>query len=156
MKNARLVALGCALLFCSTVSANEVSFTTQVVLPLAIEGLTADAAGNLYTTGRAAAPAACPVWRITGSTLTEVGFIPNAAGCNPSGIAFDAHGDLYVADAASGGNVWRLTPNADVKPLASAFAAGAPATNGLAFDCEGNLCTGDGTSGPGRVGELRP
>lgn len=156
MKNARLIALGCALLFCSTASANEVSFTTQVVLPLAVEGLTADAAGNLYTTGRAAAPTPCPVWRITGSTLTEVGFIPNAASCNPSGIAFDAHGDLYVADAAAGGNVWRLTPNADVKPLASAFATGVPGTNGLAFDRDGNLWTGDGTTGLGRVWKIHP
>ena len=39
----------------------------QAITPLAIEGLTGDSAGNLYTTGRAASPALCPVWRITGT-----------------------------------------------------------------------------------------
>jgi sugar lactone lactonase YvrE len=80
-----------------------------------------------------------------------VGFIPNPAACNPSGITFDAHGDLYVADAASGGVVWRLNPDAAVPPTATAFATGVPGTNGLAFDRDGNLWTGDGTSGQGRV-----
>lgn len=154
MKNARLGAL--ALLFCSAASAAEVSFTTQVTTPLAIEGLTADADGRLYTTGRAPSPAPCPVWRVEGATLTVVGLLPNPASCNPSGIAFDAHGRLYVADAASGGRVWTLTPDAAVPPTASAFATGVPGTNGLAFDRDGNLWTGDGTTGAGRVWKIHP
>src|SRR5580765_6269731 len=40
------------------------TFTTLQITPLAIEGLTGDEFGNLYTTGRAAAPARCPVWQI--------------------------------------------------------------------------------------------
>lgn len=158
MKNARLIAGACALAFCAAVSADDdrnlprsATFTTQAVTPLAIEGLTADDVGNLYTTGRETSPTPCPVWRITGSTLTVVGSIPNPAACNPSGITFDSHGDLYIADAASGGRVWRLTPNAGMPPLASAFATGVPGTNGLAFDRDGNLWTGDGTTGQGRV-----
>lgn len=129
MKNARFIALGCALLF-STAHANDtVSFTTQAITPLAIEGLTADSSGNLYTTGRASP---CPVWRIDESALTVVGFVPGS--CSASGIAFDAHGDLYVADSASGGVVWRLRPDAGTPPTATAFATGVPGTNGLTFD----------------------
>jgi sugar lactone lactonase YvrE len=158
MKNAKLAALGGALIFCSLAAAHDggpfprnATFTTQAITPLAIEGLTTDDAGNLYTTGRATSPALCPVWRITGATQTIVGFIPNPAACNPSGIAFDAAGRLYIADAASTGTVWRLTPSATTPPTAEAFATGVPGTNGLAFDGDGNLWTGDGTTGNGRV-----
>jgi sugar lactone lactonase YvrE len=168
MKNATLAAAACAaaLAALSTLALADdddrgrfprnATFTTQAITPLAIEGLTADDAGNLYTTGRAASPALCPVWRITGATLTVVGFIPNPAACNPSGIAFDAGGDLYIADAASTGTVWRLSPNATTPPTATAFATGVPGTNGLAFDSDGNLWTGDGTTGNGRVWRIEP
>jgi sugar lactone lactonase YvrE len=164
MTNARLIAAGCAaaLAALSTLALADdrfprpATFTTQAITPLAIEGLTADSAGNLYTTGRAATPALCPVWRITGPNLTVVGFIPNPVACNPSGIAFDAGGDLYIADAASTGTVWRLTPSATVPPTATAFATGVPGTNGLAFDRDGNLWTGDGTTGDGRVWKIDP
>jgi sugar lactone lactonase YvrE len=167
MKNATLAAAACAaaLAALSTLALADddrgrfprnATFTTQALTPLAIEGLTADDAGNLYTTGRATSPALCPVWRITGATLTVVGFIPNPAACNPSGIASDAGGDLYIADAASSGTVWRLTPNAATPPTAAAFATGVPGTNGLAFDSDGNLWTGDGTTGQGRVWRIRP
>jgi sugar lactone lactonase YvrE len=156
MKNARLIALGCVLLASSAAASSGATFTTLVTTPLAIEGLTADGAGRLYTTGRAASPAPCPVWRIEGTTLTEVGFLPNPASCNPSGIAFDALGNLYVADAASGGRVWKLTPDATVPPTAAPFATGVPGTNGLAFDRDGNLWTGDGTTGLGRVWKIHP
>ena len=167
MKNATLAAAACAaaLAALSTLALADdddrgrfprnATFTTQATTPLAIEGLTADDAGNLYTTGRATSPALCPVWRITGATLTVVGFIPNPAACNPSGIAFDAGGDLYIADAASTGTVWRLTPNAGTPPTAAAFATGVPGTNGLAFDHDGNLWTGDGTTGQGRVWRIQ-
>lgn len=129
------------------------TFTTQAITPLAIEGLTADDAGNLYTTGRELLADTCPVWKFTGSTQTTVGFIPNpaAARCNPSGIAFDSNGDLYIADGGPAATVWKLTPNAITPPLAVAFATGVPGTNGLAFDGDGNLWTGDGTTGQGRV-----
>src|SRR5882757_109327 len=62
-------------------------FTTLITTPLAIEGLTGDDQGNLYTTGRGADP--CPVWRISPSSpppikLVPVGNVP--APCAPSGI----------------------------------------------------------------------
>jgi hypothetical protein len=138
---------------------SNASFTTKIITPLAIEGLTGDASGNLYTTGRAASPTPCPVWRINvaNPALVPVGLIPNpsAAGCNPSGITFDALGNLYVADAASGGIVWKVTaPDANTPPLATAYATGVPGTNGLAFDRDGNLWTGDGTANQGRVWKI--
>src|SRR5205809_1378098 len=69
-----------------------VSFATIVKTPLAIEGLAADAAGNLYTAGRAGVNGApCPVWRVdreaSPPTLVVVGFLPApsaATQCSPS------------------------------------------------------------------------
>lgn len=142
----------------------NVSFTTLVVTPFAIEGLTGDADGNLYTTGRATPADAdhpCPVWRIKpDGSLVPVGAIPNAPApnaCNPSGITFDAYGNLYVADAARGGVVWKLTRKADgTFETGVSFATFVPGTNGIAFDRDGNLWTGDGTTGKGRVWRVAP
>ena len=129
----------------------DATFTTLIKTPLAIEGLTGDDAGNLYTTGRGATP--CPVWRISvdDPKLVEVGSVP--APCNPSGIAFDAKGDLFISD---NDKVWTLTPDATKKPEAKVYATGVPGTNGLAFDRAGNLWTGDGTTGQGRVWRIPP
>ena len=128
------------------------SFTTRAITPLAIEGLTGDRAGNLYTTGREVSPTPCPVWRIDrAGTLVAVGLIPNPAGCNPTGLAFDAGGDLLVADAAGTGTIWRVTPSAAQPATAAAFATGVPGTNGVAFDRRGDLWTSDGATAQGRV-----
>src|SRR5919108_5720849 len=126
MSPARVAAVLCALNF-GFAAADEspqfprnASFTTLIVTPLAIEGLTGDAAGNLYTTGRAATGTPCPVWRISiaNPSLVVVGTIPNAAACNPSGITFDELGNLYIADASGAGQVWKLTPDESAPPLA--------------------------------------
>ena len=132
------------------------TFTTLQVTPLAIEGLTGDELGNLYTTGRAAPPARCPVWQIgPNGGLIVVGTIGNAApGCNPSGIRRDRDGNFFIADANQGGVIWKLTA-ADMNPAAP-FATGVPGTNGLAFDRRGNVWTGDGTTGQGRVWRVSP
>jgi len=170
MRNARFIAAVCAAALAAlstpTIADRDhdgplprnATFTTLAITPLAIEGLTADDAGNLYTTGRDLVSDVCPVWKFTGSTQTTVGFIPNpaAARCNPSGIAFDSNGDLYIADGGPAATVWKLTPNAVTPPLAAAFATGVPGTNGLAFDGDGNLWTGDGTTGLGRVWKIQP
>jgi len=129
----------------------DATFSTLFLTPRAIEGLTGDDAGNLYTTGRGANP--CPVWRISlaSPALVPVGFVP--APCSPSGIAFDAKGDLFLSD---NDKVWTLTPNAGTPPTATIYASGVPGTNGLAFDRGGNLWTGDGTTGQGRVWKIPP
>ena len=157
----KAVAVLCAAFAASAVADNEArfpenaTFTTLIVTPLAIEGLTGDQSGNLYTTGRDLnAGDNCPVWRINAASpsLVVVGYVPNAAGtCNPSGITFDDLGNLYVADGGAAATVWTLTPDASTPPVATAYATGVPGTNGLAFDRDGNLWTGDGTTGQGRV-----
>ena len=67
------------------------TFRTLVTTPLAIEGLTADEEGRLYTVGRAGvAGSPCPVWRVGGGSppaLTVVGNIPAPSPttqCSPS------------------------------------------------------------------------
>ena len=132
------------------------TFTTLAVTPLQIEGLTGDEAGNLYTTGRAAVPDRCPVWRIDAAgSLLQVGSIGNSApGCNPSGITQDRLGNFYIADANQGGVIWKLTAS-NMNP-GSPFATGVPGTNGLAFDRNDDLWTGDGTTGLGRVWKIAP
>jgi sugar lactone lactonase YvrE len=133
------------------------TFTTLTITPFAIEGLTGDRVGNLYTAGRAPVPDLCPVWRINKDKpdpLVFVGFIPNnPAQCNPLGIAFDAAGNLYIADL-SVGVIWVLAPSARNQPIATPFASGVPGANGIAFDKKGNLWVSDGTTGQGRVWKI--
>jgi streptogramin lyase len=135
------------------------TFTTLITTPLAIEGLTGDKDGNLYTVGRnAGAGNPCPVWKINIASLSrvEVGFIPapnSTSQCSPSGLALNAAGDIFVSD---GNRISFFTPNAVSPPTAGVYANGVPGTNGLAFDRHGNLWTGDGTTGQGRVWKISP
>ena len=128
------------------------TFTTLITTELAIEGLTGDNSGNLYTVGRNAGNGKpCPVWKINiaNPSLVEVGFIPAPSSmtqCAPLGLAFNAAGDLFVADTD---RISFLTPNAVTPPTASVYATGVPGTNGVAFDHDGNLWTGDGGAGGG-------
>ena len=139
----------------------SIAFATVVTTPLAIEGLTADSAGNLYTTGRAGANGvSCTVWRVNPDdahpALAVVGYLPAPSAttqCSPSGLAFDARGALYFAD---GDRVLTLVPDAAAPPVATTFASGVPGTNGLTFDRDGSLWTGDGTTGLGRVWRISP
>jgi hypothetical protein len=65
---------------------NNVHFTTRAITPFAIEGLTMDATGNFYTTGRQTdTTKKCPVWRISlMAHRVTVGFIPNQANTPPT------------------------------------------------------------------------
>ncbi|MFZ2650514.1 MAG: SMP-30/gluconolactonase/LRE family protein [Burkholderiaceae bacterium] len=134
-------------------------FTTLVTTPLAIEGLSGDRNGNLYTTGRnAGAGVSCPVWRIALSSVTPVvvGFVPAPSPtgqCSPSGITFGPDGRLYFSEGAT---VYALAPDAANPPTATVYATGVLGTNGLAFDRRGTLWTGDGTQGNGRVWSIAP
>jgi len=135
------------------------TFNTLAKTPLAIEGLTGDDAGNLYTVGRnAGAGVSCPVWRtnLASGSLVVVGFIPapsTTGQCSPSGLAFNAVGDIFVAD---GDRISFFTPNSISPPTAAVYATGVPGTNGVAFDRDGNLWTGDGVTGQGRVWRIPP
>jgi sugar lactone lactonase YvrE len=135
------------------------TFFTLITTPLAIEGLTADDEGNLYTAGRAGVNGtACPVWRVNRAhpSLVVVGFLPAPSAttqCSPAGLTFNAFGDLFVAD---GDHIHVLRPHETTQPIATTFAAGVPGTNGVVFDRRGNLWTGDGTTGLGRVWRITP
>ena len=132
-------------------SAQAETFSTLITTPLAIEGLTNDNQGNLYTPGRGGSP--CPVWRvnIANPSRVVVGTIP--APCSPSGLAFNRAGRLFVSQ---GDSIYSFIPNSSSPPPATVFASGVPGTNGLAFDRNGNLWTGDGTTGDGRVWKIGP
>jgi len=134
------------------------TFTTLTTTPLAIEGLTGDNSGNLYTVGRNAGNGVpCPVWKINianpppmageKNVVGNIPVSPSMTQCAPLGLAFNKAGDLFVSD---GDRILFLTPNAITPPTASVYAEGVPGTNGLAFDHDGNLWTGDGGTGLGR------
>jgi sugar lactone lactonase YvrE len=125
------------------------TFTTLVTTTRAIEGLTGDNAGYLYTGGSGSGP--CPIYKINmvSKSIVTAGNV-QAASCGFSGIAFDASGNLFVANGGAG-TIYTLRPNTGNPPNATVFASGVPGTNGLAFDRDGNLWTGDGTTGLGRV-----
>lgn len=137
----------------------DLDVSTLITTPLAIEGLTGDDAGNLYTTGRQAGNGVnCPIWRVNVAvpSLVVVGFVPApsaGAQCSPSGLTFNEAGDLYISE---GDKIYRLTPNESDPPVATVFASGVPGTNAVAFDRHANLWTGDGTTGHGRVWKISP
>jgi sugar lactone lactonase YvrE len=130
---------------------SPITVTSVYKSPLVIEGLTADGT-NFYAPGRAVANP-CPIWRIpmSGGAAVVVGNI--ATPCNPAGLAFNASGDLFVAD---GDKIYRLTPNEQTPPAATVFTAGVPGANGIAFDRAGNLWVTDGGTGQGRVWRVSP
>jgi sugar lactone lactonase YvrE len=138
----------------------NVNFSTLVKTEFSVEGLTADATGNLYTGGRVVTNEQnCPVYRVNpvsgAGSLVTVGFIPDPDGagsalCSPTGLAFNSANVLFVADGGAA-IVYSLVPNAGAPPTATAFTSGVPGANGIAFDRDGNLFVSDGTTGQGRV-----
>ena len=144
---------------CGSVLADAPSFSTLITTPNAIEGLTNDDSGNLYTPGRTpGAGLPCPVWKINidNPARVLVGNVPAPSPtgqCSPSGLAFGPDGQLYVTETD---RIYRFAPDENAPPTATLFAAGVPGTNGLVFDRQGNLWTGDGTTGQGRVWRISP
>jgi sugar lactone lactonase YvrE len=134
----------------AAVGANA-TWTTVFKSPLAIEGLTGDAGGNLYVAQRGGA-AGCPVLRIhaPGGSPTLVGTV--APPCSPSGLTFDGAGKLYVTGVGTAqDSIDVLTPSAEAPPTATLYATGVPGANGIAFDRQGALWATDGSTGLGRV-----
>ena len=125
---------------------DDAPWTTVLKSTVGLEGLTADRHGNLYTPGRGVDP--CPILRTrpSGGAAVVVGNIP--APCNPTGLAFDARGDLFIADGA---RIVRLRPSAANPPTATVFATDVPGANGVAFDRRGKLWVSDGGTAQGRV-----
>jgi sugar lactone lactonase YvrE len=159
--NTRNSVIALSLIFSAQLSApawaQGATFSTLILTPLAIEGLTNDSRGNLYTPGRTpGAGLPCPVWRvnIASPSLVLVGNIPAPSPtgqCSPSGLAFDRAGKLFVTETDK---IYSFVPNQSAPPIATLFASGVPGTNGLAFDRDGNLWTADGTTGQGRVWKI--
>ena len=131
---------------------SDAKFTTVHTDALGLEGLTADHRGNLYSPARPpgppAPPAPCPIVRVpaSGGSAVTVGQLPPP--CNPAGLAFDRHGELFVTD---GTDIHRLRPSASSPPTATVFATGLAGANGVAFDKRGDLWVSDGGTGQGRV-----
>ena len=142
---------------------HKATFTTLITTPRAIEGLTGDNHGNLYTGGSVAVATTpitpCPIWKINinNPALVEVGKItPNTppSTCGFAGIALNDIGDVFVADGA-GARIFSFTPNSGSPLTVSVpYAIGTPGANGLAFDEKGNLWASDGVTGQGRVWKI--
>jgi streptogramin lyase len=64
---------------------------------------------------------------------------------NPFGLAFDANGILFVADANTG-NINKFTPSGDKTVFAIGVNSGINTPRGLAFDASGNLYVADSSS----------
>jgi len=118
-----------------------------------IESITADRAGLLYVADRVSGnvsridpknPQPVVVGRIAARQINGQNTAPN-----PSGMAFNAQGDLLIA-ASAFGEIVRLRA-ADLNPArpgeAQTFATGLPGANGIDFDRQGRLVVGGGASG---------
>lgn len=118
-----------------------------------VESITADRTGMLYLGDRVTgnilrvdpkSPKPLVVGRIEAREVQG-----KKVDANPSGIAFDSQGDLFVA-ATAFGEVVRIR-SAELNPakpgLAQTYATGAAGANGIAFDRQGNLFIGGGASG---------
>ena len=118
-----------------------------------VESITADRSGMLYLPDRVTgnilrvdpkSPKAVVVGRIEAREIEG-----KRVNADPSGIAFNSQGDLFVA-VAPFREVVRIR-GAELNPakpgLAQTFATGTAGANGIAFDRQGNLFVGGGASG---------
>ena len=118
-----------------------------------VESITADRSGMLYLPDRVTgnilrvdpkSPKAVVVGRIEAREIEG-----KRVNADPSGIAFNSQGDLFVA-VGPFREVVRIR-GAELNPakpgLAQTFATGTAGANGIAFDRQGNLFVGGGASG---------
>jgi sugar lactone lactonase YvrE len=118
-----------------------------------VESITADRNGMLYVADRVTgnilrvdpgAPAPVVVARVESREVQG-----RRVNADPSGLAFDAQGDLFIASGPFA-EVVRVRA-ADLNPAkpgrAQTWATGTPGANGIAFDRQGNLFVSGGASG---------
>jgi sugar lactone lactonase YvrE len=126
---------------------------TSVERTVIVESITADRNGMLYVADRVTgnilrvdpkAPAPVVVARIESREVQG-----RRVNADPSGLAFDAQGDLFIASGPFA-EVVRVRA-ADLNPAkpgrAQTWATGTPGANGIAFDRQGNLFVSGGASG---------
>jgi sugar lactone lactonase YvrE len=160
MKLVLTATLALALIGCASAPANNPTASILVDLDPAsadrtviIESITADRNGMLYVADRVTgnilrvdpqSPAPVVVARIEARDMQG-----KRVNADPSGLAFDAQGDLFIAAGpfaevvrVRGAELSAATPG-----LAQTWATGTPSANGLAFDRAGNLFVSGGASG---------
>ncbi|MGH9397456.1 MAG: IPT/TIG domain-containing protein [Terriglobia bacterium] len=109
----------------------------------------ADAAGNVFTTlsGSRGQKTAVSVYKIT-PNHTAINFLTDLA--NPTGLAFDRDGLLYVSSRLDGA-IYQVTPDG----RRSVYAEGMGIATGIAFDHEGDLYVGDRSGTIFKIGRDR-
>lgn len=160
MKLVLTAALSLALLGCASLPPDKPAPSILVDLDTAsvdrtviIESITADRNGMLYVADRVTgnilridpkSPKPVVVGRIEARDIQG-----KRVNADPSGLAFDAQGDLYIAVGpfaevvrVRGSDLRQTQPG-----LAQTWATGTPGANGIAFDRAGNLFVSGGASG---------
>ena len=101
---------------------------TTFASPIDADWVAFDSKGNLFASVSTKIAKIAPNGSINPSFATATGFIP-------TGLAFDAAGNLYAGDAGGGGRVVKISTSGTITP----FASPVPGPAGLAFDRAGNL-----------------
>jgi sugar lactone lactonase YvrE len=160
MKHVLAGALALALIGCASTTPTTPTASvlvdldpTSVDRTVIIESITADRSGMLYVADRVTgnvlrvdpkAPTPVVVARVEAREVQG-----KRVNADPSGLAFDAQGDLFIA-AGPFAEVVRVR-GADLNPakpgLAQTWGTGTPGANGIAFDRSGNLFVSGGASG---------
>jgi sugar lactone lactonase YvrE len=138
------------------------SSSTPIALPAAPDQIAVDPTGNVYAVNPSTAGiqelAVSAAGTPSAYTLTSVAYAP-CAGCTaaPNGVAADAAGNVYVADAQSTeGNsaVYKLAPAGGATREQITVGSGFSNPVSLAVDLSGNVFVAD--KGAGAVYKLEP
>lgn len=108
-----------------------------------------DAAGNIYVTfsGRRGQKVPISIYRIDTNQVVKP-FLSDLM--NPTGLAFDSNGTLYVSSRFEG-VVYRVTPDS----RKDRYAEGMGVATGIAFDADENLYVGDRSGTIFKIGRDR-